>query len=93
MSSVSCFIGGLLVGVGVGTAAGMLLAPRSGYKTRRYLRHQAEALTERVEQLPEQMEDQVASLAARARKSVRASAAQANVAIDKTASALTDAIR
>ncbi|MFT0817214.1 YtxH domain-containing protein, partial [Synechococcus sp. W60.3] len=36
------FIGGLLLGTAVGTAIGLLLAPRSGRETRRLLKKSAE---------------------------------------------------
>jgi gas vesicle protein len=45
------FIGGLLVGVALGTLTGMLLAPRTGRETRRMLRKSADALPELVEDL------------------------------------------
>ncbi|MBD2577018.1 YtxH domain-containing protein [Oscillatoria sp. FACHB-1406] len=49
--STGWFIGGMLVGTAIGTAAGLLFAPRSGKETRRLLEKSAEALPELAEDL------------------------------------------
>lgn len=45
------FLGGLLIGGAIGTAIGLLLAPRSGKETRRLLRKSAGNLPEIAEEL------------------------------------------
>jgi len=45
------FVGGLLVGSAIGTAIGLLIAPRTGQQTRKLLKKSADALPELVEDL------------------------------------------
>ncbi|ASC71732.1 hypothetical protein XM38_026860 [Halomicronema hongdechloris C2206] len=45
------FLGGMLLGTALGTAAGLLAAPRTGRETRHLLRKSADALPELVEDL------------------------------------------
>ena len=45
------FVGGLLVGSAIGTAIGLLIAPRSGKETRQLLKKSADALPELAEDL------------------------------------------
>lgn len=45
------FLGGMLLGTAVGTALGLLIAPRSGRETRRFLRKSAQALPDVAEDL------------------------------------------
>jgi gas vesicle protein len=59
---------GLVVGGLVGTAAGLLLAPRSGRDTRRILKKSAEALPELVEDLSTMLQLQTGQLSESAQK-------------------------
>ena len=45
------FIGGLMLGTAIGTLAGLLVAPRAGRETRRFLKKSANALPELAEDL------------------------------------------
>ena len=45
------FVGGLLFGTAIGTVVGLLIAPRSGKETRKFLKKSADALPELAEDL------------------------------------------
>ncbi len=64
------FIGGLLLGTAVGTAIGLLLAPRSGRETRRLLKKSAEALPEVAEDVTSSLQYQSEKLLDSAQKSL-----------------------
>ncbi|BFM39236.1 YtxH domain-containing protein [Synechocystis sp. LKSZ1] len=59
---------GLVVGGLIGTATGLLLAPRSGRDTRRILKKSAEALPELVEDLSTMLQLQTGQLSESAQK-------------------------
>ncbi|BAZ46607.1 hypothetical protein NIES4102_36430 [Chondrocystis sp. NIES-4102] len=50
-NSTGMFIGGLMLGSAIGTAVGLLIAPRPGRETRKVLRKSADALPEIAEDL------------------------------------------
>jgi Gas vesicle protein len=64
------FIGGLLLGTAVGTAIGLLLAPRSGRETRRLLKKSAEALPEVAEDMTSSLQYQSEKLFDAAQRSL-----------------------
>ncbi|MEN9225336.1 MAG: YtxH domain-containing protein [Thermostichus sp. HHBFW_bins_43] len=64
------FIGGLLLGTAVGTAIGLLLAPRSGRETRRLLKKSAEALPEVAEDVTSSLQYQSEKLLDSAQRSL-----------------------
>ena len=45
------FIGGLMIGSAIGTAVGLLIAPRTGKETRKVIKKSADALPELAEDL------------------------------------------
>ncbi|MEM9542672.1 MAG: YtxH domain-containing protein [Cyanobacteria bacterium P01_E01_bin.42] len=50
-NNTGSFIGGVLIGSAIGTALGILIAPRSGRETRQILKKSADALPELAEDL------------------------------------------
>jgi gas vesicle protein len=60
------FVGGLLIGSAVGTAVGLLIAPRSGRDTRKLLQQSAEALPELADDVSATLQYQADRLSASA---------------------------
>lgn len=56
------FVGGFLVGAAVGAVTGLLVAPKSGRETRRFLKKSADALPEIAEDFSSSMQAQAGRL-------------------------------
>lgn len=56
------FLGGVLLGAAIGTATGLLIAPRTGSETRRLLKKSADALPELAEDLSTSVQLQAVNL-------------------------------
>ncbi len=62
--STGVFIGGLIIGSAVGTALGLLIAPRTGKDTRKVIKKSADALPELTEDLATSLQMQADRLSA-----------------------------
>ena len=82
------FLAGMLVGAATGAITGLLLAPRSGRKTRQMLKKSAEALPELAEDLSTNLQYQVDKLS----ESTNISALTKNIAWEGTLNRLKIAI-
>ena len=58
------FVGGLMIGSAVGTAVGLLIAPRTGRETRKVIKKSADALPELAEDLSTSIQLQANRLSA-----------------------------
>ncbi len=75
------FLGGLLLGAAVGTVVGLLIAPRSGQETRRFLRKSAKALPEVAEDMSSNLHSQTERLLDAAQKNLDETLARLQEAI------------
>jgi gas vesicle protein len=82
------FLAGMLIGVATGAFTGLLLAPRSGRKTRQMLKKSAEALPELVEDLSANLQYQADKLS----ESANINALTKNIAWEGTLNRLKIAI-
>lgn len=82
------FLAGMLIGVATGAVTGLLLAPRSGRKTRQMLKKSAEALPELVEDLSANLQYQADKLS----ESANINALTKNIAWEGTLNRLKIAI-
>lgn len=75
------FLGGVLIGSGIGTVVGLLLAPRKGEETRKILRKTADAL-------PEMAEDISVSVQVNSRRLTNVSRTKWNTTVTKVRKAI-----
>ena len=92
MPTTRVFIYGLLFGGAIGSATALLLAPRSGRRTRQELQSCADELAESVDLQANRLANQVAELPARLKKGVRNLATQARHKVEDSAERAGDAI-
>lgn len=64
------FLGGLIIGTAIGTAAGILFAPRSGKETRRALQDSAQDLPKFAEELGSNVQYQADRLTEQAQRTI-----------------------
>ncbi|MBZ5634723.1 MAG: YtxH domain-containing protein [Acidobacteriia bacterium] len=81
------------LGLGLGVAAGVLFAPKSGVETREYLRSRAEEGTDYVKRRAEDLRDSAADAIDRSKDTIRRHKDNLSAAVDAGKQAYREAVK